>query len=1348
MVAAQASPAPGTRDFSFSIDRGGTFTDVYAEVPDGHGGRRAIALKLLSEDPANYPDAPREGIRRVLESVTGVKHPRDKPLDTSRIRSIRMGTTVATNALLERKGERVALLVTKGLSGLLEIGNQARPRIFDLEIATPDLLYEEVVEVDEEVIIPLGAEPSGRAGRDPVADQAHYTPEGTQVEGVTGETVCVRRPIDLAAVRAQLEEVRSRGIDSLAVVFKHSALYPEHELAVGRVAEEMGFSQVSLSSQVMQMVKMVPRGFTATADAYLTPHIDRYLETFQAGFDDGLHDVNLSFMQSDGGLAPLGAFSGHKAVLSGPAGGYVGYAVTTKWEGADVDGMQVIGFDMGGTSTDVSRYAGTYEHVFESTTAGVTIQAPQLDINTVAAGGGSRLKLNAGAFAVGPDSVGAHPGPVCYRKGGDLAVTDANLVLGRLLPDHFPAIFGPNEDEPLDADGARRAFADMADRVNAHARETGLPAKSVDEVAAGFLRVANEAMCRPIRALTQMKGYEVEKHVLACFGGAGGQHACAIARALGMRTVFVHKYSGILSAVGIGLADVVKEAQEPAATVLTESALGGLSARLEELAGRACGQLREIGFPDEKIRVEKYLNLRYDGTDVAVMVQEPENGSFLDAFEAQYRREFGFTLESRSVIVDDLRARACGQGVDLDVGADGAGGAAEAVTPAPVHSRTSAYFEETGRADVDVYVLQDMLPGHAFAGPAIVIDNTTTIVVEPRCNAVVTNDGSLRIDVLPTRSATESEKDHAAAAVGEPDPIMLAVFSHRFMGIAEQMGRTLQRTSVSVTIKERLDFSCALFGPDGALVANAPHLPVHLGAMSEAVRFQLKYYTEGPGAQPGPDGSPGGIAEGDVLVANHPQLAGGSHLPDITVITPVFEEVAPGRREIVFFVASRGHHVDVGGISPGSMPPHSTSLDQEGAAITTFKLVRGGQFQEEGIRELLTGTRCMEDNLSDLRAQVAANARGITLTQGLVREHGLGVVQAYMGHIQANAEAAVREMLREFSAEMQLPEVGSVEAEDVMDDGSVIKLRVTVDRRDGSAVLDFTGTSPEVLGNTNAPPAVTYSAVIYSMRCLVTRDIPLNQGCLAPIEIVIPEGTILSPSPGAAVVGGNVLTSQRVTDVVLKAFKACAASQGCMNNFTFGDERMGYYETIAGGAGAGPTWHGKSAVQTHMTNTRITDPEILERRYPVVLKRFEIRKGSGGRGLHRGGDGAVREVEFLRPMTASILSERRAHRPFGLLGGGPGAPGLNVLSQRGGRTCNVGGKASVQVKGGDVLTIHTPGGGGYGAGGAEGEGHFPGEQRTGYFATARKEAREEDTSRVQQMQGGSLGGRGMTERTV
>ncbi|XP_049939893.1 5-oxoprolinase [Schistocerca serialis cubense] len=1259
--------------FRFAIDRGGTFTDIYAKCPGG----KIRVMKLLSVDPANYPDAPREGIRRILEEETGVPMPADQPVDGSAIEWIRMGTTVATNALLERKGERMALLVSSGFRDVLFIGNQARPRIFDLEIVTPEVLYEDVVEVDCRIIPAL-------PGRCQLQEMAA---DWRKVRGTTGEELLVVKELDTEKLTRDLQALRGKGYNSLAVVLAHSYMFPDHELAVGEIAKKLGFGHVSLSHQVMPMVRIVPRGFTACADAYLTPHIQRYVQGFASGFKDNLKGVNVLFMQSDGGLTPMDVFNGSRAVLSGPAGGVVGYAVTTY--GRETK-LPVIGFDMGGTSTDVSRFDGEYEHVFESTTAGVTIQAPQLDVNTVAAGGGSMLFFRSGMFVVGPESAGAHPGPVCYRKGGPLAVTDANLCLGRILPEYFPKIFGPTENEPLDKKATISEFEKLTAEINNFltSQETELLKKdtmSVEEVAMGFIKVANETMCRPIRALTQAKGYDTSRHVLACFGGAGGQHACSIARALGMGTVFVHKYAGILSAFGMALADVVHEAQEPCAKLYEQDSFTYLDERLDALEAECRQKLMEQGFATEQIETEPFLHLRYEGTDCALMccprkmsknsVSECKHGDFKETFLQRYQREFGFTIAGRAIVVDDIRVRGIGKSmIDIDH-------KVETATEPPVPDKVTKVYFEGGYRETSVYLLSDLKAGHTIAGPAIIMDNLSTILVEPDCTALITVGGDVKITI----GSGELKK------IGtELDSIQLSIFSHRFMSIAEQMGRILQRTSISTNIKERLDFSCALFGPDGGLVSNAPHIPVHLGAMQETVQYQMRVLGDN-------------IHEGDVILSNHPS-AGGSHLPDLTVITPVFYR---DQKKPVFFVASRGHHADIGGITPGSMPPHSKSLIEEGASFKSFFLVKKGVFNEQELIDALmapgkipgsSGTRNLQDNLSDLRAQIAANQKGISLVRELIDAYGLDVVQAYMGHIQSNAEIAVRDMLREIGKRAKERTGQSVlEAEEYMDDGSPIKLRVTIDVDEGTAICDFSGTGPEVWGNCNAPRAITLSALIYCLRCMVGHDVPLNQGCLNPVKTVIPSGSMLDPSDTAAVVGGNVLTSQRIVDVVLKAFQACAASQGCMNNVTFGEEGWGYYETVAGGAGAGPTWDGRGGVHSHMTNTRITDAEILERRYPVVLQKFCLREGSGGAGLHRGGDGVVRELLFRRPMTLSVLTERRVFAPYGMAGGSAGEKGLNLMLKRDGRVINLGPKTAIDVEPGDVFRLLTPGGGGYGA---------------------------------------------------
>ncbi|CAG8553030.1 1256_t:CDS:10 [Ambispora leptoticha] len=1234
-----------------SIDRGGTFTDCYGSIPvpvseQYPNGRREVVIKLLSVDPQNYPDAPREGIRRILEHVTGKPHPRNQPVDTSQIESIRMGTTVATNALLERKGEPCALLITKG--------NQSRPKIFDLSIRKLEVLYHKVIEVDERVVL--------------IGDASHPSNEFHNhnslgiLRGISGEYVSIIKKPDLDVIRRDLETLYAEGIRSVAICLMHSYTYSEHERLIGQVASEIGFTHVSLSSTIMPMIKIVPRGTSSTADAYLTPCIKKYIEGFISGFDENLFEnARLEFMQSDGGLVPVNKFSGFRAILSGPAGGVVGYGLTSF---SHEEKIPVI---------DVSRYDGRFEHVFETTTAGVTIQAPQLDINTVAAGGGSRLFFRNGMFVVGPESAGAHPGPACYRKNGPLTVTDANLILGRLIPEYFPKIFGPNEDLPLDIEITRLRFEELAKEINAFV-------------------VANEKMCRPIRSLTEAKGYDTSKHILACFGGAGGQHACAIAHNLGIKKILIHRHSSILSAYGLSLADVVHETQEPCAEIFSNESLPSLQKKIGILTDSCFKELKSQGFDDSQILFETYLNLRYQGTDFGLMTLKPSNSwEFDKEFAEQYKQEFGFNFPDREILVDDIRIRGIGRSFETANENVFEESQKRHLPNKPQSSGTYSIYFEGGRVETPVYLLENLEIDDKIFGPAMIIDANSTILVTPQCNALITSSHI----VITVGDGTRSK------VTTELDPIQLSIFGHRFMSIAEQMGRTLQKTAVSTNIKERLDFSCALFGPDGGLVANAPHIPVHLGSLSYAVKFQMEYYKDD-------------LEDGDVILTNHPQ-AGGSHLPDISVITPVFNE-----GKIVFFVASRGHHADIGGILPGSMPPHSKELYQEGAAVKSFKLVSKGKFDIDGLTDILlrqpakypgcSGTRCLRDNVSDLKAQVAANHKGILLVKALIQECGLDVVQAYMMYIRKNAELSVRELLKTVHRRM---DGKKLEAVDYMDDGSPIRLQININEKEGTAIFDFHGTGAEVYGNTNAPPSVTYSAIIYCLRCLIAEEIPLNQGCLSPIDVRIPPKSFLNPSDKAAVVGGNVLTSQRLVDVILKAFDACAASQGDCNNLTFGKggksedgkkvvEGWGYYETIAGGSGAGSNWDGQSGVHTHMTNTRITDPEILERRYDhaIILREFSLRKGSGGAGLHRGGDGVIRDLEFREPLKVSILSERRVFHPYGLKGGKDGACGLNIWIRKGEngdeRVLNLGGKNSVEVNPGDRIIICTPGGGGWG----------------------------------------------------
>ncbi|KAJ5802249.1 uncharacterized protein N7503_004699 [Penicillium pulvis] len=1306
------------KGISIAIDRGGTFTDCVGNPGTGRL-EDDVVIKLLSEDPNNYQDAPLEGIRRILSRLTGHEIPRGKSIDTSLIQSIRMGTTVATNALLERKGERIALVVSKGFRDCLQIGNQSRPRIFDLNIKRPEVLYEEVVEVDERVTLEDYAE-------DPQRHITATNPRGSTssdtdiVQGLSSEAVRVLKRPSENMVKLQLQEVYDRGIRCIAVCLMHGYTFPDHEALVGRLAGEIGFHHVSLSHELMPMIKLIPRATSACADAYLTPTIKKYISGFQAGFQGGLGKESVKkqegawgarceFMQSDGGLVDVDQFSGLRAILSGPAGGVVGYALTSYDHEAKIP---IIGFDMGGTSTDVSRYgAGRYEHVFETTTAGVTIQSPQLDINTVAAGGGSRLFYRNGLFVVGPESAGAHPGPACYRKNGPLTVTDANLFLGRLVPDFFPSIFGKGENQGLDEQRSRELFEQLAQDINAEMAQGGQgKGMTPDEVAFGFIKVANETMTRPIRSLTEAKGHDTSKHRLATFGGAGGQHAVAIAEGLGIRQILIHRYSSVLSAYGMALADVVDENQEPESKTWSDDqgVRQDLMEKMDQLKTKSSHTLREQGFEDESIVYEEYLNMRYRGTESALMILKPsreeanllfggEDWAFGKAFVYQHGEEFGFTLPDRDIIVDDVRVRGIGKRFQMSektVDAQLRESQPRDLVEGREYRKSLVYFEG-GRHETPIYKLGELQINDQVKGPAILADDTQTIVVPPGASALL-------IKTHVVVHIGESGASLPQISTETVDPILLSVFSHRFMAIAEQMGRALQKTSVSTNVKERLDYSCALFDAEGGLVANAPHLPVHLGSMSTCVRMQAQLWH-------------GKLKPGDVIVSNHPEF-GGTHLPDITVLQPAFSD-----GNIIFYVASRAHHADIGGILPGSMPPHSKELYQEGATIKSEKLVSEGVFNEKRITELLyneparysdcSGTRCLADNLNDLKAQIAANKKGINLISALIEEYGEKVVLFYMRQIQDNAELSVRNLLKEISLKFAGRDLRAI---DYMDDGTPIQLQVSINAEKGEAVFDFDGTGPEVYANINAPEAVTYSAIIYCLRCLISDDIPLNQGCLKPIDVRIPQKSLLSPSESAAVVGGNVLTSQRVTDVILRCFQACAASQGDTNNLTFGfggnkvgeveKQGFGYYETVAGGSGAGPHWEGTSGVHTHMTNTRITDAEVFERRYPVVLREFSLRANSGGEGQHRGGDGVTREIEFRIPVQVSILSERRVFHPYGLEGGEDAKCGQNLwvrLVQRPDgeweeRVINLGGKNSVQMQPGERIIIQTPGGGGWG----------------------------------------------------
>ncbi|GAA5937129.1 hypothetical protein JCM10213_007143 [Rhodosporidiobolus nylandii] len=1261
------SDLPAPEKVRIAIDRGGTFCDVLG-TSESKGN---LLIKLLSVDPGNYADAPTEGIRRILEWYTGETIPRGVELDTSCIAWIRMGTTVATNALLERKGEKHAMLITRGFRDLINIGNQTRPNLFALRIKKPDVLYEKIVDVDERVIVQWPELVP--------TDGSLVTPTGDKlVRGLSGEVVRIDKPLDEESVTRDLEQLYADGYRSIGIVFAHSYTYPEHENRVAAIARRIGFVHVSVSNELQRMIRFVSRANSTSADAYLTPEIKKYLAGFAKGFKGHLQegDCQVQFMKSDGSLVDYRRFSGLNAILSGPAGGYVGFAKTSY---DNVERRPAVGFDMGGTSTDVSRYGGIYEHVVETETAGVTVQAPQLDINTVAAGGGSILHWRNGMFAVGPDSAGSHPGPACYRKGGPLAVTDANLFLGRLHVASFPRIFGKSEKEPLDYEVVREKFEALTKQIN---EETG-STYTAHEVAQGFINVANETMAKPIRQLTEAKGYLTTEHNLSCFGGAGGQHACAIAALLGIHNVIVHKYSSILSAYGMALADVACDVTEPSALVYSSAVLPSILDRLAALRSSATVDLCSQGVSDDSITYELYLNLRYRGSDTSLMVLRPENGDFKQGFLDAHRREFGFLLaEATDVLVDDIRVRAIGRGgegetiqprnylKDLDDITK------SAVKTSLSFATTQTYFEESaGHVETPIFRLEDLKPGSVVTGPAIILDATQTLVIHPANSATILPD-HVWIDVgLGPRKPLSTEK---------VDPIALSVFGSRFMSIAERMGRTLQRTATSLQIKERLDFSCAVFGPDAGLVANAPHIPVHLGSMQFAISFAAEAFK-------------GKLVEGDVLLSNAP-YTGGTHLPDCTVMMPVFEG-----GEIVFWVAARGHHSDIGGLHGNSMPPDSVELTQEGAIVEPMLLVRNGKFNEPDIKKVFAkageyadclASRRIQDNLADFRAQCAACSQGAAQIKDLFREYGKSVVQFYMSAIRNNAETAVRDFLR---ATYDRFEGRPLWAKDHMDDGTPIELTLTINRETGSAKVDFTGTGCESWSNYNAPVAVANSALIYCLRTLIGIEMPLNAGVLAPIDLVLPEGSLLNPSRYAAVSSGNTETSQRVCDVVLKAFEVMAASQGCMNVF----RDMTYGETICGGAGAGPGWHGQSGTHINMTNTKITDPEILEKRFPLLLREFTVRAGSGGKGAWQGGNGVHREFEFLMEgMHGMIIGERRVTEPYGMHGGGPGERGCSYWNKKmpdgTRRLIKLKPSCTIAPQAGDRLVIHTPGGGGYG----------------------------------------------------
>ena len=1233
--------------WEFWIDRGGTFTDVVARSPDG-----AIeTAKLLSENPEQYADAAVEGVRRLLRLAPG------DPVSPQQVSVVKMGTTVATNALLERKGEPLLLAVTRGFRDALRIAYQNRPKLFEREIVLPELLYRDVVEIDERV-------------------------------GADGTVVAA---FDEAAARRALRDAFDRGLRAIAIVLMHAYRYPDHERRLAAIAREIGFPQVSVSHEVSPLIRFVARGDTTVVDAYLSPVLRRYVEQVA----DDMPGVRLQFMQSNGGLTDAHAFQGKDSILSGPAGGIVGMARVSQAAGFG----KVIGFDMGGTSTDVSHFAGEFERAFDTLVAGVRLRAPMLSIHTVAAGGGSILHFDGARMRVGPDSAGANPGPACYRRGGPLTVTDANVLLGKIQPQWFPKVFGPSADQPLDAEIVRERFAALAQRI---AAQTGRP-MSAEDAAQGFIDIAVANMANAIKKISVQRGYDVTEYTLTTFGGAGGQHACLVADALAMPRVLAHPLAGVLSAYGMGLAQQTAMRERSIENVLDATGLEEAGTVIVELCAAATADLVGQGESREAIRLSRSLMLRYEGTDTALPVTLPDSVTvgagevdsgagdpdgaarraletrqaltlLREGFEAAYRQRFAFLLEGRALVVDSVVVEALGPG-----GSDAFSVSLPAAREGSVATIGQTRLYAQGRwQNAPLLAREQIGAGDRIDGPAVIIEATATTVVEPGWRALMTQRG----DILLERSVPRPRR----VAVGtDADPILLEIFNNLFMSIAEQMGYRLQNTAHSVNIKERLDFSCAVFDAEGQLVANAPHMPVHLGSMGASVQAVIR-------------DNASRLAPGDVYVLNDP-YAGGTHLPDITVITPVFDE--NGQR-ILFYTGSRGHHADIGGTTPGSMPPDSRVIDDEGVLITNFKLVESGRMREAELRELLAGAkypaRNIDQNLADLRAQIAANEKGREELLKMVAHFGIDVVSAYMRHVQDNAEESVRRVI---------DVLADGEFELTLDNGARIALAIRVDRSTRSATIDFTGTSAQQHNNFNAPLAVTMAAVLYVFRTLVDDEIPMNAGCLKPLDVVVPPGTMLNPRHPAAVVAGNVETSQCITNCLYGALGVMASGQPTMNNFTFGDARHQYYETVAGGSGAGGRFDGQgrlvggfdgtSVVQTHMTNSRLTDPEVLELRFPVRLESYEIRAGSGGTGRWRGGDGGIRRVRFLEPMTASILSNGRVHPAFGAAGGGPGAKGVSRVIRVDGRVETLAHADKAELAAGDQFEIDTPGGGGFGA---------------------------------------------------
>ncbi|CAI7641682.1 unnamed protein product [Penicillium palitans] len=1261
---------------NISIDRGGTFCDVLVQVP----GRDDLVFKLLSEDPQNYRDAPTEAIRRALEIIEGRQIPVGEQLDGSQIASCRIGTTIATNALLEGKGREFAFVTTKGFKDVCVIDDQTRPKLFALNVRKPPALYAISAEIDERITIEdydLNPFPLDKTAE--ITDPA-------LVRTPSGEVIRILKALDPVEVREVLSGLQSAGYASLVISFVHSYLYPSHEEQVAQIAQDMGFETVTKASDVSPVIKFLQRSTSASSEAYLYPIVKDYVTAFQAGFS--VLPQRVEFMGSDGGLRQADKFRGNEALLSGPAGGVVGIARTC-FDAAE--GTPVLGFDMGGTSTDVCRYDGKYDYLTETTVAGRKITAPMLNIATVAAGGGSMLFARHGLFVVGPESAGAHPGPACYRKGGPLTVTDANLFLGRLVRSSFPAIFGPNADQHLDLDITKQKFHDITLEINEQAGQT----LTAEEVAFGFLDVANETMTRPMRNATEVRGFAPSSHTLVSFGGAGGQHACSIANKLGITRILIHKHSSLLSAVGISQADLQVENTVPFVGFFDFEVLHDIRVQINKLKSQVESSLLSQGADPSTIAFEESLSLRYAGTDTNIVIPKPEGEDYGASFIATHLREFAFVLE-RKIHIDSIKVRGVGRsGVPTET-------ASPYATLEEVKSRkeylqsdqTQPVFFETKWRDVPIFELGSFKRTGQVQGPALLIDATQTIFVEPGFDVYLLPN-HLVLEKSPT-GISNAEISHSSETV---DPIQLSILSHRFMAIAEQMGHTLQRTSISTSIKERLDFSCAIFSREGKLVANAPHIPIHLGSMQYAIQYQHRLWE-------------GKLKAGDVLLSNHPEC-GGTHLPDLTIITPVFVD---GESTVAFYVAARGHHTDIGGQGITSMMPDSKELWQEGFNVRSMKIVDNGVFLENDVRKafLAAGdlpgcspTRRLDDNISDIKAQISANQRGILLLQKMCAEFSFAFVHRYMNAIQMSSETAVREYLKNVSRTRAMP----LTASDHFDDGTVLKVSISIDEA-GGAVFDFAGTGPQMWGNYNCPISITHSAVIYSIRCLLDADIPLNDGCLSPIDIRIPKGSILRPSASVAICG-STLASQRVIDTILRAFECCAAFSGCANSFGWGmggrDPATGiiepgwnYGETVGGGCGAGPSWHGEHAIQAHSTNTKITDAEVVEKRTPVIIRRHAINPNTGGDGEYKGGNGAVREIEARIPLKFSILSDRRVFSPYGMSGGQPGSVGKNYAfkwndDKTSLERLSLTGKAALALQAGEMMQINSPGGGGWGA---------------------------------------------------